>query len=133
MVLFRKWTRDWWNQFREGYTLVTSSAVVEELSAGSQTQKKEKLRLIESLEMLATTNEVLDIANIYISRFVMPNDISGDALHLALASYYRCDILLTWNCRHLANYKKAEHIKKVNALLGIATPSLLTPLELMGD
>jgi predicted nucleic acid-binding protein len=133
MTACRDWTREWWKKSSTNFVLVTSLAVMNELSRGAQTKKKEKLELISSLRNLDINQEIIDIAEIYIKRFVMPNDISGDALHLAVASYYKCDVLLTWNCRHLANYQKAKHIKRVNALLGLSTPALLTPLELMGD
>ena len=56
---------------------------------------------------------------------------TGDALHLALASYHKCDFLLTWNVQHLANANKFAHIRRVNALLGLFTPALVTPLELL--
>ncbi|MBI3417353.1 MAG: hypothetical protein HY043_18835 [Verrucomicrobia bacterium] len=55
-----------------------------------------------------------------------------DADHLALASYHKCDMLVTWNCRHLANANKLGHVRRVNALLGLETPLLITPLELLG-
>jgi hypothetical protein len=61
----------------------------------------------------------------------MPREGLGDAAHLALASFHHCDILVTWNCRHLANANKTGHIRRVNALLGLETPLLVTPLELM--
>ena len=63
----------------------------------------------------------------------MPDDPVGDALHLALASYYKCDFLLTWNCRHLANANKFDHIRRINTLLGLFVPALVTPLELLGE
>lgn len=37
-----------------------------------------------------------------------------------------------WNCEHLANANKFGHIRRVNTLLGLHVPSLVTPLELMG-
>jgi hypothetical protein len=55
----------------------------------------------------------------------------GDADHLALGSFYNRDMLVTWNCLHLANANKAGHIRRVNALLGLRTPLLVTPLELL--
>lgn len=73
---------------------------------------------------------MIDIVETYIQRHVMPGDPAGDALHLALASYHRCDFLLTWNCRHLANANKFGHIRRVNTLLGLFVPSLVTPMEL---
>jgi hypothetical protein len=63
----------------------------------------------------------------------MPRDPAGDAAHLALASFYKCDYLLTWNCAHLANANKIGHIRRVNALLGLPVPQLVTPLELIGE
>ena len=71
------------------------------------------------------------IVDAYIQHHLMPNDPKGDALHLALASYHRCQFLLTWNCAHLANANKQEHIRHINALLGLHVPILTTPLELI--
>ena len=39
----------------------------------------------------------------------MPRVLKGDALHLAYASFYKIDFLLTWNCNHLANANKRQH------------------------
>jgi hypothetical protein len=38
-----------------------------------------------------------------------------------------------WNCRHLANANKFDHIRRVNGILGVHVPSLVTPLELLED
>lgn len=70
------------------------------------------------------------VVEAYIARRVIPADPAGDALHLALASLHRCDFLVTWNCKHLANANKFGHIRRVNTLLGIYVPGLVTPLEL---
>ena len=59
--------------------------------------------------------------------------VDGDALHLAIASYHRCDFLVTWNCKHLANANKFGHIRRINGILGLSVPSLVTPLELLGE
>ena len=62
----------------------------------------------------------------------MPQDVLGDALHLALASYHKCDYLLTWNCKHLANPNKFKHMRIVNTSLGLYTPEITTPNQLIG-
>ena len=74
-----------------------------------------------------------DTVSAYISHDLMPADPAGDALHLAIASVHKCDILLTWNCRHLANANKFAHIRRVNGMLGLFVPMLITPLELLGE
>ena len=64
----RHWTRHWRANAAPAFELVTSSAVIDELSRGAFPARGQAL---------------------------------GDALHLALASFNRCDFLLTWNCEHL--------------------------------
>jgi hypothetical protein len=75
----------------------------------------------------------LEIVKTYIRHFLMPAQPGGDAAHLALASYHKCDFLLTWNCEHLANANKFQHIRRVNTMLGLFVPNLVTPLELVGE
>src|SRR5437870_3037060 len=123
MIARRAWTRQWWDQMRQEYVLVTSVAVLDELSGGDYPAREQALSLIDELPHVAVEPDVLDIVNAYIQHKVMPKDPVGDALHLALASYHKCDFLLTWNCRHLANANKFGHIRRVNTLLGLYVPS----------
>jgi predicted nucleic acid-binding protein len=104
---------------------------VDELERGDFSNREDCLRLIASLPLLAVEPAVLEIVQTYIARRVMPRNPVGDALHLALASHHRCDFLATWNCKHLANANKFAHIRRVNTLLGVFVPSLVTPLELL--
>ena len=69
----------------------------------------------------------------YLLNHLMPEKYAGDALHLALASMYNIDYLLTWNCNHLANANKRRHIRTINAKLGLTTPEIVTPLELFRE
>ncbi len=133
MVARRKWTRRWWKDARSQYELVTSVAVVDELAQGEFPGREGTLQLIEQVALVPVGIEVTEIVQAYIAHRVMPNNPAGDALHLALASFHRCDFLLTWNCRHLANANKFDHIRRVNGLLGLFVPALVTPLELLGD
>ncbi len=133
MVARRNWTREWWDQHRSEFVVVTSELVLDELSRGEFPKKEDTLELLKPLGLIQVTEEIVEIVEVYIRNHVMPKNPVGDALHLALASYHKCDFLLTWNCRHLANANKFEHIRRVNTLLGLFSPTLLTPLELLGE
>lgn len=39
---------------------------------------------------------------------------------------------LTWNCAHVANANKFGHIRRINTMLGLYVPALVTPLEFLG-
>lgn len=107
--------------------------MIEELEAGNHSRKQECLRLIQGIALLPIPDPIVDSVDAYIQHHLMPNDPKGDALHLAVASYHRCQFLLTWNCAPLANANKREYIRHVNALLGLHVPILTTPLELIEE
>ena len=132
-VLIRgQWTREWWDSPTAGQRLVTSFIVIQELEEIPGIKKNDALDLVRPLRLLEYTEDVADIVRVYLEHRLMPREVMGDADHLALASYHKCDMLVTWNCRHLANANKLGHVRRVNALLGLETPLLVTPLELLG-
>lgn len=132
IVARREWTRQWWVKAAVQYELVTSAPVVEELARGVPDLSAQRLTLIRDLPVLSVEPAILEVVDTYIRNKLMPADPTGDALHLALASWYSCDFLVTWNCQHLANANKFGHIRQVNTLLGLFVPTLVTPLELLG-
>ncbi|PIW64470.1 MAG: hypothetical protein COW13_00805 [Candidatus Omnitrophica bacterium CG12_big_fil_rev_8_21_14_0_65_50_5] len=132
MVARRNWTREWWDHHSQKYELFTSAAVLEELIAGQYPGKIQVLELMRDINVLDVNEEIFEIVDAYIAYKAMPKDPKGDALHLAVASFYKCDFLLTWNCQHLANANKMRHVQGVNVMLGLWMPALITPMELTG-
>jgi len=128
----RQWTREWWDTAHEYHELVTSEAVLDELAEGRPDRSADRLSMLSGLPLLPIDPAIADIVEAYIRHRLMPADPAGDALHLALASFYKCDFLVTWNCRHLANANKFGHLRRINTLLGLLVPALVTPLELLG-
>ena len=132
VVARRDWTRQWWDDAPAKYELLTSPAVINELSAGIPERSELRLSLIRNLPLLPIEQAITEIAATYVQQKVMPADPTGDALHLAIASFHKCDFLVTWNCAHIANAHKFGHIRRVNSMLGLFVPALVTPLELLG-
>ena len=133
IVARRDWTRQWWAEAPDLYELVTSPAVLDELAGGLPKRGAMRLALVRDLPLLPVEPAILEIVRAYVRYKLMPVDPGGDAMHLALASYHKCDFLVTWNCRHLANANKFGHIRRVNTMLGLFVPALVTPLELLGE
>ena len=133
---FRNWieeTQRWWKEESFRYELWVSDAVIEELSFGNYPRKTEILKFIQPIKVLERSLDLEHIVAVYIENFVMPKSLVGDAIHLAYASYYGIDYLLTWNCNHLANAKKRKHIMVINSRLGLSTPEIVTPLNLVEE
>nr|VFJ61788.1 MAG: PIN domain-containing protein [Candidatus Kentron sp. DK] len=132
-VAMKNWTRQWWDSRMGLFQCFTSTAVLDELENGNHPRRTEKIRLLDDMEFLEVNDEIEEIVEVYISNYLMPKDVLGDALHLAIASFHKIDYLLTWNCSHLANANKKKHIRRINERLRLPTPEIITPLELLED
>jgi hypothetical protein len=97
MIARRNWTRAGCDSRRQAFQLVTSVAVVDELHAGTFPNQDQALALLTDISLVPVEPAIIEIVETYIQRMVMPRDPTGDALHLALASYHKCDFLSTWN------------------------------------
>ena len=128
----RHWSRLWWDEIRSEYDVVVSEGVINALANPNYPHSQDTVALVDDIQHVALVDEVYEIVNIYIAKKLMPRDIVGDALHLTLASYHKCDYLLTWNCKHLANPNKFQHIRIVNTTLGLYVPVITTPNQLVG-
>ena len=133
MVARRNWTRQWWTHCAKRYRLVTSEGVIAELQEGEYETQAGAVKLVGNLPRLEVVDDIAGIIDVYVANHLMPNERLGDALHLALASYHKCDFLLTWNCSHIANANKFEHIRVINARMGLFVPALVTPIELYAE
>ena len=128
----QSWTRKWWAEYADQFTLVSSIVVINELSDGTSEKTQDRINLVKDLEMLSVTTKIDQIAQTYIDRLIMPQDMFGDAHHVALAAFYNVDALLTWNYKHIANLNKIRRIRQINQELGLPTPELATPLNYLG-
>ena len=64
---------------------------------------------------------------------ILPPAAASDAIHVVVASQHRVNILLTWNCRHLANPHLLGQLRKFMAARGLVLPEVCTPIELVGQ
>ena len=77
--------------------------------------------------------EALELARSFIAHNALPEKASDDALHIAVATVYAIDYLLTWNCKHMANAEIQKKIAKISLDEGYEIPTICTPYELMGE
>lgn len=132
-IAWRHATRLWWDQFRRQYRLVTSSFVIDELEGAPNPKRDHALTLVANIELLPQPSGLAEVIATYVENRLVPEDVAGDAAHLAMASMHGIDFLLTWNIRHLANANKFEHLRVINSRLGLPVPTITTPLTLMPE
>jgi hypothetical protein len=129
----QEWTRKWWDNHRFETISTPRLSCWKNLRPEVIPTSRKSWILHEDVKLFRQTPEIEEIAEVYRKHLLMPKNNTADAYHLAFATYHKCDILLTWNCIHLANTNKMAHIRRINAMLGLETPLLTTPLQLMGE
>lgn len=130
---FVKVTNDWWREERQFFDIWASDATLDEVASGDYPHKTDAIAFASRIQLLPPHDDILEIAQTYIEHYLMPHSLKGDALHLAYASFYKIDFLLTWNCTHLANANKTRHIAVLNTRLRLSVPEIITPLQLFHE
>lgn len=126
-------TKKWWEEEKDNFDIWISEETLNELAAGNYPHKNKAVKFASKLKVLPPNENIIEIAQIYLDNYVMPQVLKGDAIHLAYASFYKIDFLLTWNCNHLANANKRQHIRRINLRLNLSVPEIVTPLELFKE
>jgi predicted nucleic acid-binding protein len=126
-------TRDWWKSRRPNFELYVSELVVQEVRAGDALLASQRLEILRDVPILPVSSEILKLAEDLITEGPIPRKAADDAAHLAIATVYGCEYLLTWNCRHIANAELHRAIRRIVEEHGYEMPSLCTPEELMGE
>lgn len=99
---------------------------------GCSALARRRLELLADIPVLALTGGILKLAETLVADGPIPRKAAGDALHIAVATAYGCEYLLTWNCRHIANAEIQRAGRLVVRRPGFDLPVICTPEELMG-
>jgi hypothetical protein len=70
---------------------------------------------------------VLDLADTFMRQKSLPLKAREDAVHIAVATVYKLNYLLTWNCRHIANAELQEGLAEIAQQLGYRLPRMCIP------
>ncbi len=126
-------TRDWWDFRRGDFALHISQLVLDEAGEGDREAAAERLEAVRGIPILDVSEPAVGLAETLLQAGVFPEKAARDALHLAVASAHGMDILLTWNCTHLANAEIMGTLADAILSEGYEPPIICTPDELMGD
>jgi predicted nucleic acid-binding protein len=126
-------TYAWWDGHLHEYAAYVSQVVLEEIRRGDPAAATERLAAISEFQVLPASPEIEPLAESYLTELRLPQDALYDTLHIALASVHGVDYLVTWNCRHIANAHLRKRLAEINVRLGVSTPIICTPEELLDD
>jgi hypothetical protein len=85
-----------------------------------------------SLEVIYETEAGVTLLEEYVKRKIIPRKYRDDGRHIAVAVVNDVDVIITWNCKHMAQVEKKRMINAVNMMLGYRQIDIVTPLEVVG-
>lgn len=126
-------TREWWENRRGNFNIYISEVVLDEAALGDAEIAAKRLNLLRYFPLLELNDTVKFLASLFLSKSNLPPKAGNDALHIAIATVYGLDYLLTWNCKHIANAQIQRKLSQISIEYGYTPPIICTPFELMGD
>ncbi|MBF0410422.1 MAG: type II toxin-antitoxin system VapC family toxin [Candidatus Riflebacteria bacterium] len=126
-------TREWWIKRKNDFELFISEFVIQEAKKGDSNASNKRILLLETLPILAATEEVLQLSEKFLRSKIIPKKAAQDSVHISISTIHGMDYLLTWNCTHIANAEIQKSINKICVTEGFEMPIICTPFELMGD
>jgi predicted nucleic acid-binding protein len=125
-------TREWWAT-RGSFELFISQFVLDEAAVGDATAAAQRLDALRDIALLDVTEDAILLAGDLVAGGGLPAKARVDALHVAMAAVHGMDLLLTWNCKHIANAATRGTIEDLCRTAGFEPPTICTPLELPKD
>lgn len=112
---------------------VISDITLKELEQAPEQVKTFFKTIIGKLEILKMNFDITELANIYINESVISKNYFDDALHIAFATVYQLDMLVSWNFKHIVNYNRIRMINAVNIKSGYKTLDIYSPMEAIDE
>jgi predicted nucleic acid-binding protein len=122
-----------WEHFIAGrHTLVLSAHTLRELQGAPEAVRKRLAEVPEAHQVaLADSSEAAELADAYLARGIVGPGSHADALHVALASVGRVDVLVSWNFKHIVNLGRIRLFQSVNLERGYGTIEIRSPTEVL--
>lgn len=82
-------------------------------------------------ELLAETQESLNLSAAYIQAGVVSERFMNDCLHVAIATVHGADALVSWNFRHIVQFHRIRGFNAVNMAQGYGIIDIRSPQEVV--
>ena len=113
------------------FTLVTSAIVAAEIDPAPQEVRAFFYRYTNVAEIVEIGHEAMQLQQRYIESGVVTEKSEDDALHVAVATVAKCDLIVSWNFKHIVHFEKIPKYNAVNILSGHGQIGIYSPLEII--
>ena len=130
-------TLEVWEMFRnKKYDVYISNIVLNEISGCNEEKLNILLEYLNEIEytVVETDENTVELAEKFIDFGILRQKSFDDCQHIAAAILAGCDIIISWNFKHIVNVKTVRGVKVITTLEGykdlmIYPPSVLLESE----
>jgi predicted nucleic acid-binding protein len=127
-------TKRLWEDIKAGkYEVVLSDVVYDEVKRCAEPKRTLMLSRIAEIDGrdVVQNDEAESLSALYFEIGGLPPKSKDDALHIAIATVNRCDVILSWNFKHIVNLRAMKAVTVVNLREGYSLIHILSPSMLL--
>jgi predicted nucleic acid-binding protein len=130
---FQEWSNKLFDDFRKGNKIaVISDITLDELSF-SRPEVRNHIDTIpdDFKEYILNDEQSEELADQYIKERAVTQKSHEDALHIAIATVNKVDVLVSWNFKHIVNLDRIRKYNAVNLMNGYPMLEIRNPREIL--
>ena len=85
----------------------------------------------ENAEFVAAGQPDNDLAEKYLKEKIVTKKFRSDALHIAIATINKVDVLVSWNFKHIVNLNRIRQYNSVNLKYAYPLIEIRSPMEIV--
>jgi predicted nucleic acid-binding protein len=127
-------SKAFFHRVREGrFEVVVSALVVDELERAPALVRELFDELNPLLVRVVTADAMYDLRRAYLDAHVVSAKWAADALHVAVATVSGCRAIISWNFKHIVNFRRIPLYNGVNQMQGYGPIAIHSPQEMALD
>ncbi len=130
---FEEFTKPLFERIQKEEFILLFSTVTQDELENAPTQVRELVLHLKKqfTEFIELTEEAVELAAQYIAGNVVGQTSYADCLHIALATVYHADFLVSWNFKHIVNVQRIMGYNSINIKNGYKQLEIRSPRDLM--
>lgn len=132
-IEFKEWSLALVDEFIAGTKkIILSDLTIRELEfARPEVRNKINYIPFDNRIIVNINDEAIKLAKTYINEGALTNKSYEDALHIALATLNKADVLASWNFKHIVNLERIRLYNSINLRLGYMVIEIRSPREIL--
>ncbi len=113
------------------FEIVVSATTLRELALAPEHVRAVIVPLSEASVFVEISPQVIELRDAYIKAGILGADSVGDAEHIAFATVAEADMIVSWNFKHIVNFRKIKGFQGVNLQYGYKPIDIFSPKEVI--